>query len=114
MSLTVAGKNLSLDALNPTTIKLHTADPTDNGSVGEVSGGAYAAKAASFAAASAGSKAMSGALTFDIPAGVTVSHYSTWDNQATPVCVDKGALPAPESYTGAGTYELTSATITAS
>lgn len=112
MSLTTKGGNDALDGLNPTHVSLHTADPTDDGSVGELSGGspAYARKAVTFAAAAGKSRAMNGEHDVDVPAGNTVSHYAVWDGAD---CIDKGPLPNNEPYVGQGVYKLKGITINA-
>lgn len=109
MALSVYAKNKSLDALVPDQISIHTANPTDDGSVGELSGGSYARQAISFAAASAGSRAMTGQVTVSIPAGSNISHYALWESGT---CIDFGDLENVENYTGEGEYKLTSFTIT--
>lgn len=114
MALTTAGKNAALDGIldgGSIQISIHTANPTDAGTANEVSGGTYARQTATFSAASGGTKAMSGTETFDIPGGVTITHYAIWVGST---CVDTGALQNNESYGGNGTYELTGVTITAS
>lgn len=80
MSLTVTAKNTMLNALTIDTASLHTAFPGLTGA-NEVSGGApaYARKAVSFAAASGGSRALSAAVTFDVPA-TTVRWFGFWSS----------------------------------
>ena len=69
---TDAAKNAMLDAEGSTHLSLHS-DWSATGA-NEISGGspAYARKAATFDAASGGSKALSAPLTFDVPGGATV------------------------------------------
>ena len=78
MSITVPAKNTMLNALSIDTASLHTAFPGLTGA-NEVSGGtpAYARKPASFAAAAGGSRALSAAVTFDVPA-TTVRWFGFW------------------------------------
>lgn len=78
MSFTTAAKNVMLDAIAGVTVSLHTDYPGTTG-VNEVSGGApaYARKAATFAAASGGTKSTSAGLTFDVPA-CTVRWVGLW------------------------------------
>lgn len=80
MSLTTAAKNTMLNALTIDTASLHTAFPGLTGA-NEVSGGspAYARKAVSFAAAAGGSRALSAAVTFDVPA-TTVRWFGFWSS----------------------------------
>lgn len=74
-SLTTNGQNAVLDELDNQVnfLSAHTAAPGETGA-NEVTGGTYARKAVTLAAASAGSKAISGSVVFDIPAGTTVTH----------------------------------------
>lgn len=62
-------------------VSLHTADPTDAGSGAEVSGNAYARKAATFASPSNGVSATSADVTFDQATGSwgTITHIGIWD-----------------------------------
>lgn len=110
------GKNAMLDHLGTLAgyASLHSADSGTTGA-NELTGGspAYARKATSWAAASAGSKSTNAAMTFDVPAG-TVSHFGLW-NVATgglgPVFYAGGALSASETYAAQGTYTLNTVTI---
>jgi len=80
-----ATKNALLDSavagglLTTPFLSLHTAFPPSTGN--EVTGGspAYARKSLTWSAASAGSKAMSGTLVFDVPASTTVRAIATYD-----------------------------------
>jgi hypothetical protein len=80
-----ATKNALLDSavaggLNTTPhLSLHTGFPPAGGN--EVTGGspAYARQPMTWAAASGGSRAMSGTETFDVPAGTTVRAVATYD-----------------------------------
>lgn len=78
MSLTIAAKNTMLNALTVDTASLHTAFPGLTGA-NEVSGGtpAYARKAVTFGAAAGGSRSLSAAVTFDVPA-TTVRWFGFW------------------------------------
>jgi hypothetical protein len=95
-----------LDTL-ATHASLHTADPGSTGA-SEVSGGspAYARKAITWAAASAGSKTLSAAVTFDVPAGTTVTHCGTWSAISAGTFRAGGTLSVPESWGAQGTYTL--------
>ncbi len=72
-------RNTMLDAIGITHASLHTAYSSSGAS--EVTGGspAYARKAATFAAAAAGSKASSNAPVFDVPAATIVRFIGFWD-----------------------------------
>ena len=109
MGLTTAGKNNALDGVSLLQMGLHTADPTDNGSVGEASGGspAYSRQSCTFAAAAAGARALSATVTFDVPAGI-YTHYSIW-NGAT--CVDKGLLSSSKNLSEQGQIDITTGTV---
>jgi len=78
MSFTVAAKNTMLNALSPDAASLHSGFPGLTGA-NEISGGApaYARKAVSFAAAAGGSRSLSAAVTFDVPA-TTVRWFGFW------------------------------------
>lgn len=75
---TTTAKNTMLDALVFDAMSLHTAYPGTTGS-SEVSGGApaYARKALTVAAASGAARALSSAVTFDVPA-TTVRWVGFW------------------------------------
>jgi hypothetical protein len=94
---------------NVLTVKLHTGDPGTTG-LTEVSGGGYAAQAATFGAASAAAKQNTGPIAFNIPAATTVAWVSLWDGAT---FVDKADV-ADEAYAGAGTYTLPTSSITVS
>lgn len=78
-------KGVMLDALDETQaegithLSLHSAYSTSGAN--ELTGGspAYARKAATWAAASSGTKATSASVTFDVPAGSTVRWVGGWD-----------------------------------
>ena len=62
-------------------VALTTTTPTDAAAGTEVSGGAYARVAATFAAASGGSTSNSGTVTFPTPTANwgTATHFEVWD-----------------------------------
>lgn len=66
-SVTQEAKALALDALAVTLASLHTAFPGVTGA-NEVTGGSYARKTVSFAAASGGSRLLSATVVFNVPA----------------------------------------------
>jgi len=83
MPFNVPALNVMLNALDITHVGLHTlTDPgtATNALAGEVSGGApaYARQPVTMAAAASGTKANSGALTFDVPAATTVGFLTFW------------------------------------
>lgn len=106
MPLTTFGKNKQANAIAYDKASIHTAAPGDDGSANELVGGtpAYARKTISFAAAVAGARDSEVAPAFDIPAGVTISHFALWEGAN---CVATGALATAESYASQGKYTLT-------
>ena len=116
MSINANGKHLSLDALGAAIgfIGLHSADPGSAGS-NEIAGGspAYARKAVTWAAASGGVVAKSGAdIVFDVEGGDTVSFHGYWSAATVGTCYG-GADVTDETFGAQGTYTLTAETITA-
>jgi len=112
MNFTPAGKNLMLDSLTgPITASIHTADPTDAGTFGELSGGspAYARKTITFDAADAGNRNATVLPTFDIPPASNISHAALWQGAT---CIATGPLSATENFTAQGQYTLTDADLT--
>jgi hypothetical protein len=107
MSFAVGAKNTMLDALTPTHLSLHDADPGTDGS-NEITGGSYARVAATFAAGSGGSRVANAGYEFDVPAGADVTHGAVWDSSTYLGSFDV----TDESYTGAGKFTVTSATLT--
>lgn len=95
---------------------LHTATPGTTGA-SEVSGGAYARVAVAWSTASAGSIANSGALTINLPASTTATHFGLWSASSAGTYYIGGAL-SPNVTTGGSAGTVTIAigalTITAS
>lgn len=81
LNLTLNGT--AFTAISTPYVSLHTADPTDDGSGAEVSGGSYARTSASFATASGtgGSVATDADVTFPTATASwgTVTHIGIWD-----------------------------------
>lgn len=110
-ALTTSGKNEVLDSganWPPAYLSVHNVDaPTDNTT--EPSGGspAYARKAATFGAASGGSKALTNVpIAFDVPAGFTVKSVGFW------TALTNGTLlgyfdVTDEAFAAQGVYNLT-------
>lgn len=75
-------------------IALHTADPTESGATGELSGLGYARQVATFAASSGGSTSNSGAVTFGPASGSwgTITYGSIWDAVSSGNCLWQGAI----------------------
>ncbi len=121
MPLSDNGRNSAVNGLASaaTYISLHTADPGTTGA-NEVTGGspAYARKAATWGTAASGSRALSSAVVFDVPAGVSITHFGLWSAatsgnfQAGDALRDASNNAVTETFGGQGTYTLTTATLT--
>jgi len=74
-------RSTTFTAVTTPYISLHTADPLDDASGTEVSGGSYARKSATFDAASGGVTQNSAAVEFDQATGNwgTITHFGIWD-----------------------------------
>lgn len=86
---------------------LFTADPGSTGSVtGEVTGGspAYARKALTWGAASGG--VVTATVTFDVPAGTTVTHAAVCGGLTGANLLDKNTVTS-QNFATQGTYQLT-------
>lgn len=106
MPLSVEFKNAMLSAVPPDALSLHTSNPGSSG-LYEVVGGSYARKAPTWGASSNGTKSLSAAVTFDVPAGVTVAYVGFWR-----AGVYYGYIPIQqESFNNNGTLTLTAGTI---
>lgn len=107
-SITTAGKNVALDAIG--TACAYMALYTDDTCETEVAGGSYARKGITWSAASNGSKAISNTPAFDVPTSTTVKGAAV-------VTADSGGSQhaivnvTDEVFAGAGTYTVTSASI---
>jgi hypothetical protein len=101
-------------------VSLHSADPTDVGTTGEISGGSYARQGAtsSFAAASEGnpaSKASNADLTWTNMPACTVQGVSIWDNSTSTQssnCLWQGTLTASKTVNGGDTFKILSGSLT--
>jgi len=93
-------------------VSLHTATPGTSGA-SEVAGGTYARVAVAWSAASAGSIANSGALTINLPASTTATHFGLWSASTAGTYYIGGAL-SPSVTTGgsAGTVTIAVAALT--
>ena len=108
-------RNVGADAIAAavTRLALHTGDPGGaNSASNEVTGGspAYARKAAAWSAASGGAAALNGDVTFDVPAGTTVSWISGWNTAATVRYFKKDVTD--EVFGAQGTYVAKGTTTT--
>lgn len=113
MGFTNTSKDAALTAIGAaaTYISLHTADPGTTGA-SEVSGGSYARVQTTWGTAAASSMAGS-QVTINVPASTTIGWWGVWTAATAGTFYEGGALPASESYGGAGTYAIT-VTLTAS
>ena len=108
MAFVTAGRNSMLNYIG--TQITHLALYTDVGATTEVTGGTYARKAVTWNAASSGSMTASNAPVFDVPAGTTVRAvgFMSAVTAGTQYAFDEVTA---ESYGGAGTYAVSSATL---
>lgn len=107
--LTTEGKNSGLSGLPSTVyVALHSGAPGADGSANELSGGspAYARKAATLNAASAGARTLGASVSFDIPPSTVVTYASLWSAVTGGTCLATDDVTS-ESFTGQGTYVLT-------
>ncbi len=105
MGFSVAQRNTWLGTLSTVTIGLYKGSPLDAGV--EVSGGSYARQSVSLAAASGGSRAHSNQPSFDVPAGGNFDYVGYFMGGS---CIAEDDIPE-ETYGSAGTYTLTSGSL---
>ncbi len=101
----------------PTTryLALHTADPTETGSTGELSGSGYSRQAITFGAASSGSASNTSTHTFTATGSWgTVTHFSIWDASTAGNCLYKGALTTSRTVATGESLTVASAAIVVS
>ncbi|TDD97649.1 phage tail fiber protein [Actinomadura rubrisoli] len=84
---------------------LHTADPGGTGA-SEVAGGSYARVAVTWAASSGGTKTLTAAVTLQIPAGTTFTHFGLWSAVSGGTFRGGELLSALQSYPTGGTFDL--------
>lgn len=101
----------------PGTCRLMTANGTNttNGTELATSGGYTAgtgAPSVTFAAASAGSKASSVAVTVTNMPATTINGVELWDSAATPIRLWWGALTAPKTTNSGDTFTIASGSLT--
>lgn len=110
MALNDAAKSVMLTAFGGVAVyvSLHTADPGTTGT-SEVSGGspAYARKAVTWNAVSAGNLDNNANPVFDVPASTTITHFGLWSAVTAGTFYGGAALSADESFGGQGTYTFT-------
>lgn len=95
-------------------VSLHTADPTDDGSGTEVSGGSYARQSASFAAPSNGASATNADITFPQATGNwgTVTHIGIWDASTSGNLYYHTALDASKAIDTGDIFKIASGSLT--
>lgn len=95
-------------------VGLHTADPTDDGSGTEVSGGSYTRKAATFAAPSNGVSATSADVTFDQATGSwgTITHIGIWDASSSGNLLYHTPLDASKTIDTGDIFKIASGNLT--
>ena len=95
-------------------VSLHTADPTDDGSGTEVSGGSYARKSATFASPSNGASSTSADVTFDQATGNwgTITHIGLWDASTSGNLLYHTALTASKAIATGDIFKIASGSLT--
>ena len=114
MGLTVAQRNAILNQVFRNTdytayanlyMSLHTADPGDNGA-SEATGGSYARKAITFAAASNGKVESAGAVTYDGMPAAMITHFGIWSAASGGTFLGGGPLAASKTTTAGDTLNF--------
>lgn len=95
-------------------VSLHTADPTDDGSGTEVSGGSYARKSATFASPSNGASSTSADITFPQATGSwgTITHIGIWDASTSGNLLYHTALTASKAIATGDIFKIASGSLT--
>jgi hypothetical protein len=100
---------------SPTTcfVSLHTADPTDDGSGTEISGGSYARTAVTMGAPSNGVSTNSAAVEFPQATGSwgTVSHIGIWDAVSTGNLLFHTALDSSKAIETGDIFKIASGSL---
>ena len=114
LNLTLNGT--AFTAISTPYVSLHTADPTDDGSGAEVSGGSYARTSASFATASgtSGSVATDADVTFPTATASwgTVTHIGIWNDSASGDLLYHTALDSSKTIDSGDIFKITSGNLT--
>jgi hypothetical protein len=107
MALNDNGLNSFIEGLTTAAAyaSLHTAEPSAAGS-NEVSGGSYARKAISWAAASSGTQAIDADIDFDVPSSTTVAYIGYWSAISGGTFYGSRALDASQTFSNAGTFTI--------
>jgi len=118
MSISNYAENKILDHVGgtswtaPTTvyIKLHTADPGEDGTTAAATEATR--KAVTWAAAASGSKASSATMTWtSVSTTETYTHWSAWDSLTVGNCLWTGALSSSAAVTAGDTFNITTLTL---
>lgn len=92
-------------------VKLHTGDPGEAGTSNAATN--TTRQAISFSAASGGSMASSGTVTWtSVSTTETYTHFSLWDASTAGNCLWTGALSSSAAVTAGDTFNITSLTLT--
>ena len=101
---------------SPTTVyvALHTADPQDDASGSEVSGGSYARTSATFGAPSDGSSTTTADITFDTATADwgTITHIGIWDSASGGYLLYHTALDTSKTITSGDIFKILSGNLT--
>lgn len=91
-------------------VKLHTADPGEDGTTAAATEATR--KVITFSAAASGSIASSATISWtSVAATETYSHWSLWDASTAGNCLWTGALSSSASVTAGDTFQITSLTL---
>ena len=96
----------------PTTvyIKLHTADPGEDGTTAAATN--TSRQSAAWATAASGSIATNATITWtNVSTTETYSHWSMWDNSTAGNCLWTGALSSSAAVTAGDTFQITALTL---
>jgi len=118
MSISNDGEDILLDVIagtNPTItatyLKLHVGDPSETGTANPA--GETTRQAVSFNAASGGSLASSGTVTWtNLSTSETLTHWSLWTDASAGTCLWSGALSGSATVSAGDTFQITSLTLT--
>jgi hypothetical protein len=92
---------------------LHTAEPDASGSA-EVTGGSYARKAISWAAAAGGTAATDAQIVFDVPTSTTITYLGYWSASSGGTFYGSRALDTSQTFSNSGTYTIASGNLSES
>ena len=98
-------------------VGLHTSSPADDASgTGEVTGGSYVRKEATFASASGGSASTSATITFDAATANwgTISHIGIYDASSAGNLLFHGAVTTSKTIESGDTFQISSGNLSIS